>query len=90
MVHLYKLASSGEKENTKEARRLQYIVSTANELVVKHGAVGIKEAVSRVLAFGARHGMRPPLAGGLPGGDMEWDTWRAVMGDMWMEEDKLS
>ncbi|KAI9779050.1 MAG: hypothetical protein M1839_007716 [Geoglossum umbratile] len=87
MVHLFRLASSGE--NTREVRRLQYIVSTANEMIVKHGAVGIKEAVRRVLGFGARDGMRPPLAGGLPGGEAEWDTWRQAMGDVWMEENKL-
>jgi 2-keto-3-deoxy-L-rhamnonate aldolase len=87
MMHLFKLALSGE--NIKEVQRLQYVVSTANEMIVKHSAVGIKVAVRKVLGFGAIDGMRPPLASGLPGGDTEWDTWRRVVGDMWLEENKL-
>lgn len=84
MVHLYKLSAKNQPtdEEIKERRLLQYRVSCVEELVVKFGTVGIKEAVSRILGMGDRDGTRLPLAGGLPGGDKEWENWAEVIGDL--------
>lgn len=69
-------------EEKKEARTLQYRISAVEELVVKFGTVGIKEAVSRVLGLGERDGTRLPLVGGIPGGDAEWENWKGVVGEL--------
>ncbi len=61
---------------------MQYKVSTVEELVVKFGTVGIKEAISRVLGMGDRDGTRLPLTGGIPGGDEEWENWKEAFGDL--------
>ncbi|KAF8542918.1 hypothetical protein BDD12DRAFT_823360 [Trichophaea hybrida] len=63
VVRLYNLSSAETmgKEEREEARRLQWAVSCAEELVVKWGVVGIKEAVSRVCGFGDQDGTRLPL-----------------------------
>ena len=84
VVHLYKLSVKNQPtdEEVKERRLLQYKVSVVEELVVKFGTVGIKEAVSRILGMGDRDGTRLPLAGGIPGGDAEWENWREAIGDL--------
>ncbi|KAK2625731.1 hypothetical protein QTJ16_005043 [Diplocarpon rosae] len=84
VVHLYKLSVKNQPtdEEVEERRLLQYKVSSVEEIVVKFGTVGIKEAVSRILGFGDREGTRLPLAGGIPGGDQEWEAWKDVMGDL--------
>lgn len=61
---------------------LQYKVSSVEELVVKFGTVGIKEAISRILGIGDRDGTRLPLIGGIPGGDQEWESWTEVIGNL--------
>lgn len=73
----------------KRLRQLQYKVSAGEELVVKHQAVGIKEAVSRILGMGDRDGTRLPLKGGFPGGGTEWKEWEGVMGVLQALEDTL-
>jgi 2-keto-3-deoxy-L-rhamnonate aldolase len=52
------------------------------EIIVKHGVVGIKEATSRLRGFGDRDGTRLPLWGGIPGGDSEWDNWKDVIREL--------
>ncbi len=84
VVHLYNLSikSQPTEEEVKERRLLQYKLSVVEELVVKFGTVGIKEAISRVLGMGDRDGTRLPLTGGIPGGDKEWDNWKEAVGDL--------
>ena len=84
VVHLYQLSVKNQptdKEVT-ERRLLQYKLSSVEELVVKFGTVGIKEAISRILGMGDRDGTRLPLAGGIPGGDKEWANWAEEVGDL--------
>ena len=84
VVHLYKLSIKDQptEEEVKERRLLQYKISVVEELVVKFGTVGIKEAISRVLGMGDRDGTRLPLFGGIPGGDEEWATWKEAIDDL--------
>lgn len=83
-MRLYELSTKENKtpEDVKEARALQFKVSSVEELVVKFGTVGIKEAVSRVLGLGERDGTRLPLIGGIPGGDAEWENWKGAVGEL--------
>ncbi|KAL2073482.1 hypothetical protein VTL71DRAFT_10808 [Oculimacula yallundae] len=91
VVHLYKLSVKNQPtdEEVKERRLLQYKVSCVEELVVKFGTVGIKEAVSRILGMGDGDGTRLPLTGGIPGGDKEWESWKEVIGDLEAVEKSL-
>lgn len=68
--------NSGDASALAEARRLQYIVSKAEEFVGKTGVVGIKDAVYRVTGLGFNEGGRLPLKGRLT--DAEWDKLRAA------------
>jgi 2-keto-3-deoxy-L-rhamnonate aldolase len=81
VVHLYNLSTKSVKDDSsiKEARSLQQKLSAVEELVVRFGTVGIKEATSRVLGFGDLDGTRLPLAGGIPGGDAEWANWKEAI-----------
>jgi 2-keto-3-deoxy-L-rhamnonate aldolase len=76
-------------EEVKERRLLQYKVSAVEELVVKYGTVGIKEAISRILGMGDVDGTRLPLVGGIPGGVREWETWKEAIEDMEAVEKSL-
>ncbi|KAI5816400.1 hypothetical protein BZA77DRAFT_264130 [Pyronema omphalodes] len=81
VVRLFEVASAetfGPNER-KEAQLLQLAISRGEDLVVKWGTVGIKEACSRINGFGDRDGTRLPLKGGLPGGDAEWQKWEEIM-----------
>ncbi|KAI1270519.1 dihydrodipicolinate synthase [Xylariaceae sp. FL1019] len=91
VVRLYALSGKNSltDEELAERRRLQYRVSSVEELVAKFGTVGIKEAVSRLRGMGDRDGTRLPLHGGIPGGDAEWDNWKTQVDDMQAEEDRL-
>lgn len=91
VVHLYDLCVKENKsaEEVKEARALQYKISAVEELVVRFGTVGIKEAVSRVLGLGERDGTRLPLVGGIPGGDKEWENWKEAVGELEKVEKSL-
>lgn len=84
VVHLYNLSinNSPTEEQVKERQLLQYRVSSVEELVVKFGTVGIKEAISRILGLGDADGTRLPLFGGIPGGDKEWENWKEAIGDL--------
>ncbi len=77
------------EDEIKERRLLQYKVSCVEELVVKFGIVGIKEAISRILGMGDMDGTRLPLVGGIPGGDKEWENWKEVIGDLEAVEKSL-
>lgn len=81
-MHLYELSikNNTTEEEVRERRELQYKLSCVEEIVVRYGTVGIKEATSRLLGFGDRDGTRLPLCGGLPGGDGEWENWKEVIG----------
>jgi len=48
VVHLYELSikENPSQEEIRERRELQYKVSSVEEIVVKYGTVGIKEATS--------------------------------------------
>jgi 2-keto-3-deoxy-L-rhamnonate aldolase len=89
LYNLFRSTNSKDGEKWKEMRDLQYKISAAEDLVVKWGTVGIKEAVSRVLGLGERDGTRAPLHGGFPGGEKEWEAWRGVMDGMAEVEKKL-
>ncbi|KAK2593423.1 hypothetical protein QQS21_008874 [Conoideocrella luteorostrata] len=80
LVRLLELSSKKQpsEEEFKERRELQYKVSCMEEIVVKHGVVGIKEAISRLRGFGDVDGSRLPLRGVIPG-DGEWEKWEAVL-----------
>jgi len=84
VVHLYKLSVKNQptEEEVMERRLLQYKLSAVEELVVKFGTVGIKEAVSRILDMGDRDGTRLPLTGGIPGGEKEWENWTECVSDL--------
>jgi len=84
VVHLYKLSVKTQPTDAeiKERRDLQYKLSAVEELVVKYGTVGIKEATSRILGLGDRDGTRLPLFGGLPGGDKEWENWKEAITEL--------
>jgi 2-keto-3-deoxy-L-rhamnonate aldolase len=91
VVRLYNLSvkNNPTEEEVKERRLVQYKLSSAEEIVVKFGTVGIKEAVSRILGMGDRDGTRLPLCGGIPGGDKEWENWKEVIGDLEVVEKGL-
>lgn len=92
VVRLYELSArdgviTGEK--ARERRRLQFKISSVEELVARFGTVGIKEAISRLRGFGERDGTRLPLHGGIPGGDAEWENWKGIVASVQEEEDRL-
>ncbi|RYP83824.1 hypothetical protein DL770_005294 [Monosporascus sp. CRB-9-2] len=91
VVKLYELSlmNSLTEEEVKRRQLLQFKVSCVEELVVKYGTVGIKEAISRLRGFGDRDGTRLPLHGGIPGGDAEWAKWKEVIDMMEGEESSL-
>lgn len=84
LVRLWELSSKNQPtdEEVRERRLLQFKVSSMEEIVVKFGTVGIKDAVSRLRGFGDLDGTRLPLFGGIPGGDAEWSNWKGVIGAM--------
>lgn len=83
LVRLFNLSRQTALSDAERQERalLQYRVSCMEEIVVRYGIPGIKEAISRLRGFGDA-GMRLPLAGGLPGGDEEWARWKDVLSDM--------
>ncbi|KAI3334278.1 dihydrodipicolinate synthase [Ustulina deusta] len=91
VVRLYALSATDRlsEEEARERRRLQFKVSSIEELVAKFGTVGIKEAISRLRGFGDRDGTRLPLHGGIPGGDAEWASWKGIADSVQEEEDRL-
>ncbi|KND86356.1 putative 4-hydroxy-2-oxoglutarate aldolase, mitochondrial [Tolypocladium ophioglossoides CBS 100239] len=84
LVRLLALAAKTRPSDAedRERRLLQFKVSCMEEIVVRYGAVVIKEAISRLRGFGDADGTRLPLHGGIPGGDAEWAKWKGVMDAM--------
>jgi 2-keto-3-deoxy-L-rhamnonate aldolase len=91
VVYLYELSINEKliELGYLKRRELQYKISAVEELVVRYGTVGIKEAISRILQFGDRDGTRLPLCGGIPGGDSEWENWKDVIGELETVEKSL-
>ncbi|KAM5352574.1 hypothetical protein ACJ41O_005296 [Fusarium nematophilum] len=81
LVRLYELSAKAQptEAEVQERRLLQFKVSSMEEIVVRYGTVGIKEAISRLRGFGDADGTRLPLLGGIPGGDVEWANWKGVL-----------
>ncbi|KAK3367627.1 hypothetical protein B0H63DRAFT_84557 [Podospora didyma] len=75
VVRLMKLVLAEDTvSTTAEIRRLQYVVSLAEEFIGRYGVVGIKEAVYRVTGLGVLESGRPPIVGKLANG--EWEKAR--------------
>ncbi|KAI1273446.1 dihydrodipicolinate synthase [Xylaria sp. FL0933] len=91
VVRLYELSVKTQlsEEEATERRRLQFKVSSIEELVARFGTVGIKEAISRLRGLGDRDGTRLPLYGGIPGGDAEWANWEGLADSVEEEEGRL-
>jgi 2-keto-3-deoxy-L-rhamnonate aldolase len=84
------VSSSGSDRDAAlaEARRLQFVVSKAEEFIGKTGVVGIKDAIYRVAGFGCQEGGRLPLKGKLADG--EWDRLKAAyLAEIELEEASL-
>jgi 2-keto-3-deoxy-L-rhamnonate aldolase len=64
------------EEAWAEIRTLQYLVSLAEEFVVRHGVLGIRAAIFCLLGFGNLEGGRLPLRGRMAEG--AWETSRAL------------
>ncbi|OIW32749.1 aldolase [Coniochaeta ligniaria NRRL 30616] len=81
-------SNTGDVSALAEARRLQYVVSRAEEFIGKTGVVGIKDAVYRVTGLGFNEGGRLPLKGRLADG--EWEGLRkAYLADIEKSEASL-
>ncbi|KAI8633555.1 dihydrodipicolinate synthase [Xylariaceae sp. FL1651] len=91
VVRLYALSAKNQPtdDEVRERRTLQFKISSVEELVVRFGTVGIKEAISRLRGLGERDGTRLPLHGGIPGGDAEWANWKGLTDSLQEEEDRL-
>ncbi|KAI9813321.1 MAG: hypothetical protein M1827_004263 [Pycnora praestabilis] len=91
VVYLFQLitGSSNNVHRLKDMREIQYKISAAEEMMVKWGPVGVKEAVSRVLGFGDKDGTRVPLYPGFPNSN-EWEAWTEFMGELVELEASLS
>ncbi|RPA91560.1 aldolase [Choiromyces venosus 120613-1] len=79
VVHLYNLMTrtkAMDQETLDRVRELQYRVSCMEELIVKFGTVGIKEAVARVLSFGEPDGGRLLLARWMHMGSGRGGVWK--------------
>jgi 2-keto-3-deoxy-L-rhamnonate aldolase len=73
-MHLIETQETYTPETLSEVRRLQYIVSKAEEFIGRFGVIGIKEAVYRVTGMGTLEGGRLPLRGKLT--DSDWEMGR--------------
>lgn len=76
VVRLMTLVEEGLKgdvtaETRAEIHRLQFVVSLAEEYVMRNGVIGIKEATCRVAGFGTLEGGRLPIRGNLRAGAWE-------------------
>lgn len=82
VTRLFSLVSERPaKEGTlEEARKLQWLVSSAEEFIVKNGVLGICEAIYRVQGLGHLEAGRAPIRGKLADG--EWDRWTKIMSKM--------
>ena len=76
VVRLFGLAQKDDLRPSEKAelKKLQYVVSKAEEFVVKYGLKGIKEATYRVAGFGDLEAARVPVVGRM--GESEWEGGR--------------
>ncbi|KAM7186687.1 hypothetical protein V8F33_011674 [Rhypophila sp. PSN 637] len=78
-----------DEHQKAEVWRLQFIVSCAEEFVVRHGLMGIKEAVWRVTGIGSQGSGRLPITGSMS--DEEWEKAKGLfLSGIIEEEAKLS
>lgn len=77
---LFRMLDENPWADAKKVQQLQWLVSTAEEFVVKNGILGIKEAIFRELGLGNLEGGRLPLRGKMADG--EWEKWDGVLGKM--------
>ncbi|KAK3680436.1 hypothetical protein B0T22DRAFT_177669 [Podospora appendiculata] len=78
VVRLMALAEKGEinAETRAEIHHLQFVVSRAEEFVVRYGMIGIKEGVFRLTGLGTQEGGRLPIRGTLT--DEVWEKARGL------------
>ncbi|KAK3343300.1 hypothetical protein B0H65DRAFT_429041 [Neurospora tetraspora] len=76
VVRLFELAQKDDLRPSERAElnKLQYVVSRAEEFVVKYGLKGIKEATYRVAGFGNLEAARVPVIGRME--EKEWEEGR--------------
>ncbi|EGZ67616.1 aldolase [Neurospora tetrasperma FGSC 2509] len=76
VVRLYELAQKDDLRPSERAElnKLQYVVSKAEEFVVKYGLKGIKEATYRVAGFGDLEAARVPVVARMR--EKEWEEGR--------------
>lgn len=89
VVRLYNMAISlpADAEQMKEICRLQFAVSSMEEFVGKHGIVGIKVAIAKLLEMGGELEMRLPIAQNVE--DEDWRKWSAQVERIKKIEDSL-
>lgn len=89
VCRLFRLASKTplDMESLEEARRLQWLVASAEEFVGGRGVLGVREALYKALGFGNLSGGRLPLRGSLAEGSHE--NWCGILDQMKEEESKL-
>ncbi|KAH7139787.1 dihydrodipicolinate synthase [Dactylonectria estremocensis] len=75
-----------DESTLEEVRRLQWKVSAAEEFIVNHGILGIRESIGKELGFGHLSGGRLPLRSALAAGVFE--NWRSVILGQMAEEEK--
>lgn len=72
VVRLFSLLEKDQNASSKaEIQTLQYVVSRAEEFIVRFGILGIREGINRVAGFGILEGGRLPLRGNLSKSDWE-------------------
>ncbi|KAI1269889.1 hypothetical protein F5Y18DRAFT_112693 [Xylariaceae sp. FL1019] len=89
MVQLYKLSSivGPTAAEQKQARDLQWKVSTMGEYYNSYNILGIKEAIYRLRGFGDRTGVRLPLLNTIT--DEQWDAYESIISMMEETESNL-
>lgn len=90
VVRLFELTQRKDLDPSEKAEflNLQYVVSKAEEFVVKYGLKGIKEATYRVAGFGDLDAARVPVGLG-PGDRMEEKEWEEARKKYMVEIDVL-
>ncbi|KAK0610767.1 hypothetical protein B0T14DRAFT_606985 [Immersiella caudata] len=78
VVRLFSLVEKTEQDEAtkKEILWLQYVVSRAEEFIVRYGILGIREGVYRAAGYGNQEGGRMPLRGGLT--EADWEKGRKL------------
>lgn len=90
LVRLYQLGLSTAEllhgAEVDEMRKLQYRVAVMEELVVKCGVRGIKEAAARVMGWEGSGRVRAPLA---RMGKAEWEEWEGLVEETRIADAKI-